>query len=132
MIGSCAFVDCTWVSDSVEKLYAHVEESHGNLISPVLQLMPNTKHLETNIAGAYCEALATKIRLVAPVSSYSIHRKCIYDYATAFRGENLQAPICFLCACTYTYHAHISRIHNTHHNGNITRHVCMATPSHLE
>ena len=57
--------------------------------------------MEERRAAAYSEAIAVKIRQGAPLAAYSIDRRCLYNYAMACRDDQVEAPICFFCACVY-------------------------------
>ena len=54
------------------------------------------------LSAVYNEAVAEKIRGGAPLAAYSIDRRCLRNYHHATQGDQIEAPICFFCACVYT------------------------------
>ena len=97
----CAFKGCAWIGSSDEELYAHVAHDHGGVVDRVAKLLPACFSQEERRAGAYNEAIATLVRRGAPTALYAIDRRCLYNYASACRGDAVEAPICFFCACVY-------------------------------
>ena len=55
------------------------------------------------IAAAYNEAIGCKVRKGAPLASYAIDRKCLRKAAEVMVGDNVEAIICFFCACIHPY-----------------------------
>eukprot|EP00973_Karenia_brevis_P009577 1293470-Karenia_brevis.AAC.1 len=58
------------------------------------------------VQAVYNEAIAYRCREGAPTVAHAIDRRCLYNFATALKGDSIQEPICFVCACTYPYMAH--------------------------
>ena len=85
------------------ELVEHVREAHFEAISPVLALLPQVYTEEERTAAAYNEAIAVKVRDGAPLASYSIDRRCLRKAAEATGDTNIQALICFMCACVFPY-----------------------------
>ena len=48
--------------------------------------------------SAYSEAIALKVREGAPLDTYSIDRRAMYNYAKACGDDEVYMPICFCCA----------------------------------
>ena len=112
----CAFRGCTWHLQWPEpdkgrvfertrerQLVEHVRTAHLEAIRPVLALLPQVYTEEERTAAAYNEAIAVRVRGGAPLASYSIDRRCLRKAAEAPGGTNIQALICFMCACVFPY-----------------------------
>ena len=97
----CAFKDCAWIGDSEEERLSHLEDAHALDLDRVASLLPGCVPLEHRRMAAYSEAISTAVRKGAPTASYSIDRRCLHNYASATRGEAVQALICFFCGCVY-------------------------------
>ena len=108
----CAFAGCNWhlewdeatfERDREKALVEHVRSAHFEAVRPVCGLLPQVYSEDFRVSAAYSQAIATKVRDGAPLASYSIDRRCLRKHAEATEGENIQALICFMCACTYPY-----------------------------
>ena len=99
----CAFIDCTYGCDSDRDLLSHIHDAHFKSLQPVVDLLPlpdqNAPVVDENaILSAYNEAISYKCRQGAPYASCSIDRRCLYNYASAISGSNIQSLICLCCA----------------------------------
>ena len=47
------------------------------------------------------EGIAEVIRAGPPLATYSIDRRCLRSYYAATKDGEIEAPICFFCACVY-------------------------------
>ena len=97
----CAFKGCGWAGDSEAGQLAHIAQCHASDVDRVAEALPHCFSLEERRASAYSEAIAVKIRQGAPFAAHSIDRRCLYNYAMACRDDQVEAPICFFCACVY-------------------------------
>jgi hypothetical protein len=52
---------------------------------------------------AYNEAIAVAIRRGAPLASYSISRRSLYNYTTSLNDEHVYTLACFCCARRFPY-----------------------------
>ena len=48
-------------------------------------------------------SIGLKVREGAPLASYAIDRRCLRKGTEAASGNNVEALICFFCACIYPY-----------------------------
>ena len=110
----CAFKGCKWHlhwdentfdRDRESALVEHLVSAHAAALQPVCALLPMVYTEPTRASAAYSEAIAVKVREGAPLASYSIDRRCLRKYAEATEGDNIQALICFMCACVHPYRA---------------------------
>ena len=111
----CAFKSCTWTLAWPEKadagterqreakLVSHVRDAHLASIAPVADRLPGCFSPDERVAAAYNEALGFKVRQGAPLASYAIDRKCLRKASEAMSGENIEALICFFCACIHPH-----------------------------
>ncbi len=76
---------------------------HRDALCEAVQELPRCYEGEERRLSVYNEAIAEKLRQGAPLASYSIDRRCLRNYSEATSNNNIQAPICFLCACIYPY-----------------------------
>ena len=54
-------------------------------------------------AAAYNEAIAVAVRRGAPLATYSISRRCLYNYTTSLDDDHVYSLACFCCARRYPY-----------------------------
>ena len=80
---------------------AHLQRTHTETIGLVAGILPECYSREERFAAAYSEAIATIVRKGALTALYSIYRRCLFNYATSCREDQVEAPICFFCACVY-------------------------------
>ena len=91
----CAFRGCGWSGSEEEERMAHLQRTHGYAVGLVAGLLPECYSREERFAAAYSEAIATIVRKGAPTALYSIDRRCLFNYATACRKDQVEAPSCF-------------------------------------
>ena len=53
--------------------------------------------------GSYNEAIAEVVRQGAPLASFSIDRRCLYNYTRALRDDAVESLICFSCARRFPF-----------------------------
>jgi len=95
----CAFSGCAWTGLDDDSLQAHLSAAHDDLLRPVAALLVSDVLDNAGAVWAsYAAAVAEVNRRGAPVVCPSIDRRCLYEYAGAFQGENTVALICFSCA----------------------------------
>ncbi len=100
----CAFVGCPWVAmhGNEGELHAHLQAAHADDLAPIAARM-----LRGNAPDAflsiYNEAIAVKCRSQAPIAGPSIDRRAVKSFGEACEGHKVEALVCFVCACTYTY-----------------------------
>ena len=64
--------------------------------------MPQGQYTDEDlVAAVYNEAIARKVRAGAPLTSYSIDRRCLREAAQVTKGDSIQSLICFFCACIH-------------------------------
>ena len=98
----CAFSGCAWDGSTDKQLYAHVKEKHWDVLQEAQSFFPKCFSESERLSAVYNEAVAEKIRCGAPLAAYSIDRRCLRNYHNATRDDQIEAPICFFCACVYT------------------------------
>ena len=104
MFAICHLLDFLFADgdvDLVHDVHDFFVGDHAVAIDRVARLLPSCYPLADRRAAAYSEAIATLLRKGAPTAVPSIDRRCLYNYAQACRGEAIEAPICFVCACVY-------------------------------
>ena len=113
----CAFKSCPWELSwdatanagtergREKKLVEHILETHYASIHPVAQNLPHCFSLSDRVAAAYNEAIGHKVRSGAPLASYAIDRRSLRKASEAMSGDNVEALICFFCACIYPHRA---------------------------
>ena len=83
-------------------LSAHLQAEHAEDLAPIAACM-----LRGNAPDAflsiYNEAVAMKCRDQAPIAGPSLDRKAMKSFNEACEGHKVEALVCFVCACTYTY-----------------------------
>ena len=101
----CAFVDCSYECQTDTELLTHIHDVHLKDMKPVLDLLPCCSENNENheILSVYNEAISYKCRQGAPFASCSIDRRCLYNYASAISGSNVQSLICLCCARRFPY-----------------------------
>ena len=103
----CAFMGCTAENlASDEELVRHLEDhpEHRKLLSAVTRLMPASQDdAKVRLFSAYCEAIALKVRLGAPLDTYAIDRRAIMNYSKASADDQIYSLICFSCARRFPY-----------------------------
>eukprot|EP00435_Cladocopium_sp_Y103_P025274 s3648_g6.t1 len=85
-----------------EDLHAHLKTDHAADLAPIAACM-----LRGNASDAYLsiynQAVATVCRKQAPIAGASLDRRALHTFAEACEGDNVEALVCFSCACIYTH-----------------------------
>ena len=102
----CAFKGCNWhrewadykkhagVDRDLEQARVdHLKKEHGDLFQAALPCVPEYQYEEDRLHAIYNDAIAHKVRQGAPLASYSIDRRCIYDYAMCMGDGDVQALV---------------------------------------
>lgn len=100
----CAFAGCAWCEmDGTERqLHEHLHAAHAAELAPIAAHMLRGD-AEDAFLSIYNEAIATKCRAQAPLAGSSLDRKALKSFTEACQGHRVEALVCFVCACTYTY-----------------------------
>ena len=109
----CAFRGCDWQLDWSEaescQQYERAREmkvvQHAVEVEDAIGCLPRMHTQQECVAAVYNEAIAIKVREGAPLASYSIDRKCLRKGVVATAGYNVQALMCFFCACIHPHRA---------------------------
>ena len=102
----CAFRGCGWTGLDEASLYAHLTERHEDVLAAGAVRLSHAFPYEDRVEAIYNEAVAEKCRTGAPLSRYSIDRRCLHNYTRAISGQNVQEPICFMCGCSHPHLQH--------------------------
>ena len=101
----CAFEGCPWTrpDGAEEDLQRHLLKEHREHLEPLVHQL---NHVQPNVKDAfrsvYNEAVAVKCRGQAPLAGCSLDRTALRSFAKATAGDNVEALICFSCACIHT------------------------------
>ena len=100
----CAFVGCCWMEmdGNESQLHAHLQAEHADELAPIAACMMRG-NAEDAFLSIYNEAVATKCRSQAPLAGSSLDRRALNSFNNACAGNKVEALVCFVCACTYTY-----------------------------
>ena len=99
----CDFRGCQYSCNSDHELLHHLENSHRQELRKVASLTP-AQHSEVDkLVGVYNEVISVVVRQGAPLASYEIDRRCLYNYMRAVADDNIEALICFCCARRYPH-----------------------------
>ena len=102
----CAFRHCMWSGGSSASLEAHVQSHHLADVDAVATLLPRCHPLQERRMSVYNEAIAIVVRAGAPLASYAIDRRCLFNYAHCMSDApdaGLKELICFSCARRYPW-----------------------------
>ena len=102
----CAFAGCAETFLSGRELSEHLQtdELHRRELTMVMDRMPPSKDEQSiRLFSAYCEAIAVKVRQGAPLDTYAIDRRAIYNYNKAAGDDQVYMPMCFSCARRFPY-----------------------------
>ena len=112
---------------SIEReLVNHVIAEHRSAVEPVAQELESRMQargdegaLSGNLAlcederacfaSAYNEAIAVATRRGAPLASYSIDRRCLFNYCRGVNDDSVESLICFWCARRFAYRKSAAR-----------------------
>lgn len=101
----CAFQGCQYHCNSDRELVRHLQHSHSPALNKVAKLISKHHSDEERMVGVYNEAISTVLRQGAPWATYSIDRRCLYNYVQAVGDNQIESLICFCCARRYPYMA---------------------------
>ena len=99
----CAFKGCLWRGMDDVGLQNHVWTAHKDELEPVALLLPQIHSEEERYMAAYHEGIAVVVRSGAPLATYSIDRRCLYNYTQTLSGDGVQSLVCFCCARRFPY-----------------------------
>lgn len=100
----CAFVGCPWIAPNFNEsqLHEHLRTEHAAELALIRAHM-----LRGNASDAllsfYNQAIAEKCRGQAPLAGCSLDRVALKSFSEASGGNKVEALVCFVCACVYTY-----------------------------
>ena len=94
----CAFKGCRWEGTTDDGLSCHLHSAHGNTLAKVVDIMPGSGSSGEKLVSAYNEAISTVVRQGAPLSTFSIDRRCIHNYTGFLTGQSVESLICMSCA----------------------------------
>ena len=99
----CAFAGCSWCSmhGSEDALQAHLEAEHASDLGPIAAHMVRGNAPDAFLS-IYNEGIAIRCRDQAPLAGCSIDRKALHTFVDACSKDNVEALVCFSCACIYT------------------------------
>ena len=100
----CAFVGCAWshMDGTETQLHEHLHAAHAADLAPIAAHMLRGD-AEDAYLSIYNEAIATKCRAQAPLAGSSLDPGALKSFNEACQGHRVEALVCFVCACTYTY-----------------------------
>ena len=99
----CAFSGCTWTGSSADDLITQLQQEHRLVLQDSMSAL-RTKvgkavgEDETLIASVYKQSIA-----MAPLASYSIHRRCMQNYVRDIVKDDTCALIDIVCARRFPY-----------------------------
>ena len=99
----CAFRGCLWTGRYQSELDRHLMQQHPTLLETLASSYPHTFTAEERAHAAYNSALSVKAQESAPLASYAIDRRCIYEYVTSLGDEKVDSLICLICARRFPY-----------------------------
>ena len=92
-----------------EDLDQHLADAHADVLVPVAKMLEKPcdgeggQCSEAGIRAAYHEAIAIVVRRGAPLATWSIDRRCLYNAAEALSDDGVESLICFCCARRWTH-----------------------------
>ena len=102
----CAFAGCTWQGSTdtwrSSRTCARPTPVHLNSGSRVVAEMSEPRGALPTLLmnGGHC---ATVVRRGAPLATYAIDRRCLWNYVNCLDDDGVEALICFLCARRFPY-----------------------------
>ena len=99
----CAFAGCDWSSaDGNERdLHVHLKKDHADDLAPIAAVMLRGEAPDA-LLSIYNAAVAVRCRSQAPLAGCSIDRRALNSFTEACSGDNVEALVCFNCACIHT------------------------------
>ena len=80
-----------------------MRKTHPLHLNIVAELLPKCRSHEERCYSAYNEAIATVVRRGAPLATYAIDRRCLWNYVNCLDDDGVESLICFLCARRFPY-----------------------------
>ena len=99
----CAFSSCKWTGVTDGELSEHLAIAHGQSFKLAMALLPRMYADDEKVWGIYNLAISYKCRQGAPLASYSIDRRCLYNYSRALQDPDLRMLVCLVCARRFPY-----------------------------
>ena len=84
------------------ELHAHLQVEHAADLAPIAEHMLRGTAPDAFLS-IYNQAIAVKCRSQAPFAGPSLDRKALKSFSESCQGHRVEALVCFVCACTYTY-----------------------------
>ena len=105
-----------------EQLVDHLLAEHHAQINPVASTLQQTSNESEKVcfSSAYQEAIAIAIRRGAPLASYSIDRRSLFNASQGLRSDTVEALICFWCSRRFPYRRTASANEISWHNPAMT------------
>ena len=99
----CSFRDCLWVcaNGTDDDLHEHLREAHAEDLQPIAVQMLRSEAADA-ILSAYNAAVSEVCRKQAPVAGSSIDRTALKSFTDGCKEDNIEALVCFSCACVHT------------------------------
>ena len=98
-----AFRGCSWKGKHQSELLLHLSQSHKHTLQAAADAYHCSYTLEDRMYAAYNAALTVKVQKSAPLATYSIDRRCMYQYVTKLGNDQVDSLICFCCARRFPY-----------------------------
>ena len=88
-----------------QKLIDHLLSQHKDALRPVADELSRAFGDSERVcyASAYNEAIAVAIRRGAPLASYAIDRRSLYNCCQALRDDTVETLVCFRCERRFPY-----------------------------
>ena len=88
-----------------EKLVEHLLSEHQAQLEPVASELRQSLGESERVcfASAYTEAIAVAIRRGAPLASYAIDRRNLFNACQGLRDDTVETLICFWCQRRFPY-----------------------------
>ena len=102
----CGFAGCQWNGNTDDELIEHLVswDLHKDLWPSILSLVPHSrKDAKIAVYSVYCEAIAVKMRKGAPLDTYSIDRRSLFNYVENLNNDQICSLVCFCCARRFPY-----------------------------
>ena len=96
--------------------------SNADQIDPVASVLKQSsgESEKVCVASAYQEAIAVAIRRGAPLASYSIDRRSLFNASQGLRSDTVESLVCFWCSRRYPYRRTASANEISWHNPAMT------------
>ena len=99
----CAFQDCQWMLErgTETDIYEHILAEHSEEVAGATGLIQSLNPVDA-VRSVYNAAIAHKVRQDAPLAGCSLDRTALRNFSEATAGDNVEALMCFSCACIHT------------------------------